>query len=114
MSTINNINPPTEPLKRKIEMRRFRLKRNEDESGVSGTGYVAEGVQFSDGTCAMHWLSATSCTAVYHSHVELIFIHGHGGKTEIEWSDPEFEDFDAPVAVKKTANKKAKKTVDKP
>ena len=102
--------PDTEPLQRKIEMRRFRLKRNEDESGVSGVGYVAQGVQFSDGTCAMHWLSATSCTAIYHSHVELIHIHGHGGKTEIEWLDPEFEQTGLPqidLSVTKKNKKKA-------
>lgn len=89
-------------LQRKTEMRRFRLKRNEDESGVSGVGYVAEGIQFSDGTCAMHWTSVTSCTAIYHSHVELIHIHGHGGKTEIEWVDPEFQPEPEP---KKTRSK---------
>jgi len=76
-----------ENLSRKIEIRRFRLRRNEDESGVSGVGYVAEGVQFTDGTCVLHWLTTTTCTAIYHSTVEMIHIHGHEGKTEIEWID---------------------------
>lgn len=67
--------------------RRFRLLRNADESGVSGTGYVAEGVQFTDGTCILHWTSVTPCTAIYRSPVELTHIHGHGGKTEIVWID---------------------------
>ena len=100
-------------LRRKVEMRRFRLIRNEDESGVSGVGYVAEGVQFSDGTCAMHWTSVTSCTAIYHSHVELIHIHGHGGKTEIEWIDPEFADEQPPTDLSKSARKKKKAAVKK-
>jgi len=39
-------------------MRRFLLVRDCDPSGVSGTGIVAEGVQFSDGTAVMHWLRA--------------------------------------------------------
>lgn len=73
--------------RRKVEMRRFRLKRMEDESGVSGTGYVAEGVQFSDGQCVISWLTETSSTGIYHSAVEMIHIHGHGGKTQIEWVD---------------------------
>lgn len=79
--------PSTEELAKHI--RRFRLKRNEDESGVSGVGYVAEGVQFSDGTCVLHWNSITPCTAIYRSPIELTHIHGHGGKTEIVWLDEE-------------------------
>ena len=38
--------------------RAFVLQRNEDETGVSGTGIVAEGVEFSDGTVALRWTSA--------------------------------------------------------
>lgn len=68
-------------------MRRFNLVRNEDESGVSGTGTVAQGVQFSDGTCAMRWLTETASTAVYDSIADLEKIHGHGGKTVVEWID---------------------------
>ena len=97
-----------EVLQRRLEMRRFHLKRNEDATGISGTGYVAEGVQLSDGTCVMRWLSATSCIAIYHSHVELIHIHGHEGKTVIEWLDPEFEED-----IKKPLKSKTKKTTKK-
>jgi len=68
-------------------MRRFRLKRTDDESGVSGVGYVAEGTQFSDGTCVIKWLTETSSIGIYHSHADMIHIHGHGGKTVIEWID---------------------------
>jgi hypothetical protein len=68
-------------------LRRFKLRRNEDESKVSGVGFVAEGVQFSDGTCMIKWVTATSSIGIYHSAVEMIHIHGHGGKTTIEWID---------------------------
>ncbi len=34
-------------------MRRFQLNRIVDESGVSGTGVVAQGVEFDNGFCAM-------------------------------------------------------------
>lgn len=68
-------------------MRRFNLVRNEDETGVSGTGIVAQGVEFDDGTCSMRWLTATASTAVYNSIVDLDKIHGHGGKTVVEWID---------------------------
>ena len=67
-------------------MRLFRLHRIEDETGVSGTGDVAEGVQFSDGTCAMRWLTATSSTAIYASIEDLEKIHGHGGRTRVRWA----------------------------
>ena len=70
-----------------MQMKRFRLKRNEDHSGVSGCGYVAEGMQFSDGTCVIKWLSTVSSIGIYHSEVELIHIHGHEGKTVVEWID---------------------------
>lgn len=35
-------------------MRRFLLRRDEDVSKTSGIGYVAEGLEFWDGTCCMH------------------------------------------------------------
>lgn len=79
-------------LNRKVEMRRFRLRRNEDESGVSGVGYVAEGIKFSDGQTVINWLTDTRSIGIYHSVVEMIHIHGHGGKTIIEWIDEESED----------------------
>lgn len=69
------------------QMRRFVLKRNEDETGISGVGYVAEGIVFKDGTCAIKWLTETSSLNIYKSYIEMIQIHGHGGRTIIEWID---------------------------
>jgi hypothetical protein len=69
-------------------MRRFELHRDEDASGVSGTGIVAQGVQFDDGTCALRWLSQHSSTALYDNTVDLVVIHGHGGRTRLVWLDP--------------------------
>lgn len=66
---------------------RFRLVRIEDESGISGTGHVADGVQFVDGTCALRWLTEKRSTAIYTTPQDLEAIHGHGGKTVIEWLD---------------------------
>lgn len=65
--------------------RLFQLVRHEDETGISGTGAVAEGVKFSDGTCVLRWLTEHSSTAVYASISELEAIHGHNGKTEVVW-----------------------------
>jgi len=70
--------------------RRFLLKRNEDETGISGVGYVAEGVQFANGWCVLSWLTRFSSIGVYPNVQELIDIHGHNGRTVVEWSDPDF------------------------
>lgn len=68
-------------------MKRFNLVRKEDESGVSGTGHVAEGIEFSDGICVMRWITKTSSTANYASIQDVLAIHGHGGKTVVEFID---------------------------
>lgn len=71
--------------------RRFHLERDEDTTGISGTGRVAEGVQFQNGKCSMAWLTEWTSVAVYESihHVEAI--HGHEGKTRIVWDDQEHD-----------------------
>lgn len=69
-------------------MLRFNLFRNEDVSGVSGVGVVAEGVMFTDGTAALRWLGRLNSTAIYNSMEELEEIHGHQGATEVHWIDP--------------------------
>lgn len=66
-------------------MRLFRLYRLVDETGVSGTGAVAQGVEFDDGSVAMHWLSARTSTAVYDGMDDVEIIHGHNGATQIQW-----------------------------
>lgn len=72
---------------------RFQLIRQHDVTGISGTGLVAEGVQFSDGTVVMRWLkSGTSRpehvkpTTVVHDDIDsVIALHGHGGATFVRW-----------------------------
>ena len=64
-------------------MQRFHLNRIEDESGVSGTGKVAEGVVFSNGKCAVSWLTEHTSITVYDGLDTVIAIHGHNGKTEV-------------------------------
>lgn len=68
-------------------MRRFNLVRNVDASGISGTGNVAQGIQFDTGRCAMAWLTHVSSVAIYDSIEDLEAIHGHGGFSVIEWLD---------------------------
>jgi hypothetical protein len=68
-------------------MRAFVLNRAIDDSGVSGTGVVAEGVVFENGEAALHWLGKKSSIAIYHSIDDLVEIHGHGGHTVLQWRD---------------------------
>lgn len=68
-------------------MRRFQLFRRQDISGVSGTGIVAEGIEFSSGMVALNWLGWLSSMGYFFSMSDLLRIHGHGGATEIIWID---------------------------
>lgn len=68
-------------------MKIFWLSRKKDISGVSGTGVVAEGVQFHDGQCVISWFGQLHSVAVYPSIETLIAIHGHEGATAVIWDD---------------------------
>lgn len=69
--------------------RRFQLVRDVDVSGVSGTGVVAEGVEFSSGRVALEWASEWPTSVVFHERGmdSVRAIHGHGGLTRIEFLD---------------------------
>ncbi|MEU3962899.1 hypothetical protein AB0F42_24355 [Streptomyces buecherae] len=69
--------------------RRFHLQRDHDLTGVSGTGRIADGVRWPDGTVALRWRTTHASTAIWASTEELIAVHGHGGDTRIIWDDPE-------------------------
>lgn len=72
--------------------RRFYLLRKEDVSKVSGPGVICEGVQFTNGTVAFRWLSdAPSLTTFFGKDglEKMLDKHGHQGKTEVIWLDPE-------------------------
>jgi hypothetical protein len=68
-------------------MRRFELVRVEDVSGISGTGVVAEGVEFTNGKCTMSWLTKYTSVTVFENMTSLEAIHGHQGKTMVRWVD---------------------------
>lgn len=64
----------------------FLLVRDVDETGVSGTGVVAKGVELASGFCLMKWVVGPARSiAVYESIGDLVTIHGHGGKTRVEY-----------------------------
>ena len=66
--------------------RHFLLVREVDETGVSGTGTVAEGFLFSTGRVVIEWLVAPFAIGIFSSIHELIQVHGHGGKTRVEFT----------------------------
>lgn len=65
----------------------FKLWRVVDETGISGTGLIAEGALFGDGTCALRWRTKHASTAIYKDLATLVAIHGHGGKTQVRFPD---------------------------
>ncbi len=67
--------------------RTFELIRYEDVSGVSGTGAVAEGCVFSDGSVALRWRGAYASTAIWPDIDAVIAVHGHSGATVVRWLD---------------------------
>lgn len=82
--------------------RRFRLVRHEDNTGTSGTGVVAVGVEYPDGAVHMQWdnignddLDTTENGCAFKPAPNGIDatreIHGHEGRTEIEYIDAEPE-----------------------
>ncbi|WP_350274758.1 hypothetical protein [Kribbella sp. HUAS MG21] len=73
---------------RKSGPRCFQLVRHYDHSGVSGTGIVAEGVEWSDGTVALRWGGQYPTTTVWQDGIDaLLAVHGHNGATTIRWLD---------------------------
>lgn len=64
-------------------MKLFHLYRTEDLTGVSGVGPVVEGVEFTNGWCAIRWMTERSSFCFYQSIEDVRVIHGHGGRTEL-------------------------------
>ncbi|GGQ81115.1 hypothetical protein [Streptomyces flaveolus] len=82
--------------------RRFVLRRHTDISGVSGTGDVADGVLWPDGTAAIRWRGEHPSTVHWdRGRVSVEHIHGHQGATEIVWLDQ--DDEPAPAAAAEPA-----------
>lgn len=52
-------------------------------NGFSGTGVVAEGVIFDDGTGAFTWLTPKKTVTTFWKMADIRDMHGHDGKTEI-------------------------------
>ncbi len=74
---------PLHPKPRRVPPYVFHLLRVDDESGVSGTGIVADGCVFENGKAVLSWRSTKTSVAVYDSLEMLMSIHGHDGKTKV-------------------------------
>ena len=73
----------------------FVLRRTQDISGVSGTGDVADGVQWPDGRVTIRWRGDHPSTVNWDDIGDALFVHGHAGATKIVWL-PEVPDDDFP------------------
>lgn len=69
--------------------RLFTLHRAEDPTGVSGTGVVADGVEFDDDVVVLHWRGKHRSTTVWANLQDALAVHGHGGATRVVWRDGE-------------------------
>jgi hypothetical protein len=65
----------------------FKLIRQEDVSGISGTGVVAEGVAFESGQVVICWLCPPYSVAIFDSPQSVLAVHGHNGCTQLVWED---------------------------
>ncbi len=66
--------------------RLFVLVRDRDPSGVSGTGIVAEGTQWSDGSASLRWPGRFPSVVFWQGGVDHIrSVHGHGDATKVRF-----------------------------
>lgn len=78
-------------------MKRFELYRAADASGVSGTGVILEGVEFTNGKVVVSWLTdrvgskhGRSSQGFYNNFDDFYFLHcgSHKGNGSlINWLD---------------------------
>jgi len=72
------------------EIQVFKMIRNNDESGISGTGVVIQGVLWPDGHVDMQWMSDTPSEVRYGSWEDFKHVHidmHPVNDTEIVWYD---------------------------
>jgi hypothetical protein len=67
--------------------RRFYLYRQIDDTGISGRGVVAHGVEFPDGVVVLRWVGDKPSTVVWANLGDAMKVHGHGGHTVAVYLD---------------------------
>ena len=68
----------------------FRLLRDSDPTTVAGTGHVASGVHWPDGSVTLKWHTPAASSepanvSHYGSVTAMLGIHGHGGRTRMAY-----------------------------
>ena len=63
----------------------FKVIRSKDHSGISGTGLVAQGVEFHTGQVVIMWCckEGKETIEIHPSLSVFLEIHGHGSSTEV-------------------------------
>jgi hypothetical protein len=75
---------------RHYPMRRFYLNRTEDVTGNTGPGRIAWGVLWESGAVSLEWMAKTGVNTFFTLQA-MNDVHGHIGKTLVEWIDPDRE-----------------------
>jgi transcriptional regulator with XRE-family HTH domain len=74
--------------------RRFYLRRRVDVTGASGTGVVAHGVMWPDGTASVRWATERKSIVFWDGGFEdAEAVHGHAGATQLVFIDGEVDEF---------------------
>lgn len=77
-----------------MSTRTFTIHREQDITGISGTGHVADGVVFPDGVTVVRWRDlggpaaergVRPTTVAFESIDAVEALHGHNGATRIVW-----------------------------
>jgi len=76
----------------------FTICRQSDETGISGTGVVVEGVEYATGQVVLHWLTPfpKGSIAIFENIEDFKRVHVNphpSNKTLITWSDGRQEEF---------------------
>lgn len=75
-----------EPIKEN-KLKTFQLYRKHDISGVSGTGLIAEGCEFTFGRVCVCWLGSQKSIVLWDSIEDLKKVNCHNGSTVIKYLD---------------------------
>ncbi|MFK4090026.1 hypothetical protein ACI2LF_38295 [Kribbella sp. NPDC020789] len=70
------------------QARLFRLVRHADASGLRGTGTLAEGVEWSDGSVALRWRGPWASTSSWDRIEAVLAVHAADGRTLLHWWPP--------------------------
>lgn len=69
-----------------IRPRVFYLHRDHDIDGLHGTGRVAEGTVWTDGTVSVHWLGSKPSWQQWRTVADAVAVQGPTN-TRVEWLD---------------------------